>query len=50
MAKKWRTKPQGFSSLREAQLHSKGAAFSSHLHKNIEALLACPAIAFGGGG
>jgi len=29
---KWRTKPQGFTSLREAQLHSKGAAFSSHLH------------------
>ena len=26
------TKPQGFTSLREAQLHSKGTAFSSHLH------------------
>ena len=28
------TKPKGFTSLREAQLHSKGAAFSSHLHSN----------------
>ena len=26
------TKTEGFTSLREAQLHSKGAAFSSHLH------------------
>ena len=34
------TKPQGFTSLcRQAQLHSKGAAFSSHLHKKREALL-----------
>ena len=43
------------SSLCDAQLHSKGAAFSSlprrnamkpgHLHKKREALLACPAIA-----
>ena len=50
MAKKWRTKPQGFTSLcRQAQLHSKSAAFSSlprrnemkpgHLHKKREALL-----------
>ena len=38
-AKKWRTKTQVFSSLCEAQLHSKGAAFSSHLHKKREALL-----------
>ena len=39
-AKKWRTKPQGFTSLcRQAQLHSKGAAFSSHLHQTPEALL-----------
>ena len=37
--KKWRTKPQGFSSLREAQLHSKNEVFSSHLHKNRESLL-----------
>ena len=43
--KKWRTKTQVFSSLCEAQLHSKGAAFSSHLHQKREALLACPAIA-----
>jgi hypothetical protein len=34
------TKPQGFTSLcRQAQLHSKGAAFSSHLHQIPEALL-----------
>ena len=39
LPKKWRTKPQGFTSLCEAQLHSKGAAFSSHLHKKREALL-----------
>ncbi len=38
-AKKWRTKTQVFSSLCEAQLHSKGAAFSSHLHQIPEALL-----------
>ena len=38
-SKKWRTKPQGFTSLCEAQLHSKGAAFSSHLHQIPEALL-----------
>ena len=29
------TKPQGFTSLREARLHSKGAAFSSHLHPKL---------------
>ena len=34
--KKWRTKTQVFSSLCEAQLHSKGAAFSSHLHQTPE--------------
>jgi len=28
------TKPQGVTSLCEAQLHSKGVAFSSHLHSN----------------
>ncbi len=33
------TKTQVFSSLRKAQLHLKGAAFSSHLHKKREALL-----------
>ena len=38
-AKKWSTKTQVFTSLREAQLHSKGAAFSSHLHQTPEALL-----------
>jgi len=30
------TKTQVFSSLCEAQLHSKGAAFSSHLHRTPE--------------
>ena len=38
--KKWRTKPQGFSSLsRQAQLHLKNEVFSSHLHQIPEALL-----------
>ena len=55
LQKKWRTKTEVFSSLCEAQLHSKGVAFSSlprrnemkpgHLHQKREALLACPAIA-----
>ena len=40
LQKKWRTKPQGFTSLcRQAQLHSKNKVFSSHLHKIPEALL-----------
>jgi hypothetical protein len=33
------TKSQDFSSLREAQLHSKNEVFSSHLHKISEASL-----------
>ena len=39
LQKKWSTKTQVFTSLREAQLHSKGGAFSSHFHQTPEALL-----------
>ncbi len=48
------TKPQGFTSLREAQLHlnrrfsslpRRNAMKPGHLHQTPEALLACPAIA-----
>ena len=45
---KWRTKPQDFTSLCKAQLLSKAAGFSSHLHPcSSEALLvkSLPAVA-----
>ncbi|MBO5724156.1 MAG: hypothetical protein J6S58_04945 [Lentisphaeria bacterium] len=38
-----KSEPQGFTSLcRQAQLHSKGAAFSSHLHQTPKALFVKP--------